>query len=93
MILINSWCIEELQLDLQSHRVFVDKACGEAILRGANVFAPGILSMPSGYFFIFHLYYIICREYNIERINQRICLSFNDTLLTLFIPHEDDSYS
>lgn len=54
MILINSWCFEDLQLDLQSHRVIVDKPCGEAILRGANVFAPGILSMPSGYFLIFH---------------------------------------
>jgi predicted ribosome-associated RNA-binding protein Tma20 len=45
----------EADLRIQEREVIVDATCGAAVLRGAHVFAPGIMGMPTGaiYFSIF----------------------------------------
>jgi hypothetical protein len=40
--------------------VIVDVPCACAVLRGANVFAPGILGMPHGIYLYFLLRYVTC---------------------------------
>lgn len=37
-----------LDLCIEDHIVTVDAQCGAAVMRGADVFAPGILSAPKG---------------------------------------------
>lgn len=32
----------------QGKEVIVDATCGAAVLRGAHVFAPGVMGMPAG---------------------------------------------
>lgn len=45
----------EADLRTQEREVIVDATCGAAVLRGAHVFAPGIMGMPTGaiYFSVF----------------------------------------
>jgi hypothetical protein len=38
----------EADLIPQEREVIVDAVCGAAVLRGAHVFAPGIMGMPTG---------------------------------------------
>lgn len=38
----------EADLRPQEREVIVDATCGAAVLRGAHVFAPGIMAMPTG---------------------------------------------
>ena len=44
--------IEELQNESYQHLVVIDYMCAAAVLRGADVFAPGILGMTSGKYYI-----------------------------------------
>ena len=37
-----------LDLRMEDHIVTVDVHCGAAVMRGADVFAPGVLSTPKG---------------------------------------------
>ena len=37
-----------LDLYIEDHIVTVDVHCGAAVMRGADVFAPGVLSTPKG---------------------------------------------
>lgn len=37
-----------LDLHMEDHIVTVDVHCGAAVMRGADVFAPGVLSTPKG---------------------------------------------
>lgn len=49
MVIVDSWSADvELDLKEYQNKVTVDAACGSAVLRGAHVFAPGIMSMPQG---------------------------------------------
>jgi predicted ribosome-associated RNA-binding protein Tma20 len=45
-VLIGS--LNEASLRSQEKEVIVDAACGAAVLRGAHVFAPGVMGMPTG---------------------------------------------
>ncbi|KAI4502088.1 hypothetical protein M0802_002770 [Mischocyttarus mexicanus] len=49
VITVHSWD-ESIKLDLsrRSTEIIVDAICGSAVLRGAHVFAPGILGIPKG---------------------------------------------
>jgi predicted ribosome-associated RNA-binding protein Tma20 len=46
--------LDETDLRPQEREIIVDATCGAAVLRGAHVFAPGIMGMPTGaiYFFL-----------------------------------------
>lgn len=50
VILINSYPNETLDLRKRDKEVIVDASCGAAVLRGANVFGPGVMAMLSGNF-------------------------------------------
>ena len=41
-------CGPRLDLYIEGHVITVDVHCGAAVMRGANVFAPGVLSTPKG---------------------------------------------
>lgn len=40
--------LDEANLRPQEKEVIVDATCGAAVLRGAHVFAPGVMGMPTG---------------------------------------------
>jgi predicted ribosome-associated RNA-binding protein Tma20 len=40
--------LDETDLRPQEREIIVDATCGAAVLRGAHVFAPGIMGMPTG---------------------------------------------
>lgn len=48
VIIINNWDKSESCLDLQENEVIVDVHCAAAVLRGAHIFAPGVIGMLSG---------------------------------------------
>ncbi|OXU22955.1 hypothetical protein TSAR_002126, partial [Trichomalopsis sarcophagae] len=49
LIIVNGWDKSvELNLERQQYEVIVDAACGAAVLRGAHIYAPGVLGMPRG---------------------------------------------
>ena len=49
LIIVDTWDDKtELDLKIQPKEIIVSAKCGEAVLRGANVFAPGVIGMPHG---------------------------------------------
>ncbi|GLV35936.1 uncharacterized protein CBL_09846 [Carabus blaptoides fortunei] len=48
VILVESHPEAEMDLSLQEKEIIVDAACGSAVLRGAHVFAPGVMGMLAG---------------------------------------------
>lgn len=49
LIVVNSWNDDiDLNLEIQSKEIIVDVKCGEAVIRGADIFAPGVIGMPHG---------------------------------------------
>jgi predicted ribosome-associated RNA-binding protein Tma20 len=40
--------LDKANLRPQEKEVIVDATCGAAVLRGAHVFAPGVMGMPTG---------------------------------------------
>lgn len=48
VIVIDSYPNNLLDLNKRNKEVIVDANCGAAILRGANVFGPGVMAMPKG---------------------------------------------
>ncbi|XP_051155145.1 tRNA (cytosine(72)-C(5))-methyltransferase NSUN6 isoform X2 [Leptopilina boulardi] len=49
LIVVNCWNDEiNLNLEIQSKEIIVDVKCGEAVIRGADIFAPGVIGMPHG---------------------------------------------
>lgn len=56
----------EADLRPQEREIIVDATCGAAVLRGAHVFAPGIMGMPTGaiYFSVFLCCWIV-KNYNV----------------------------
>ncbi|XP_011633330.1 putative methyltransferase NSUN6 isoform X1 [Pogonomyrmex barbatus] len=49
IIAVDSWDLSvSLDLKRYSNEIIVDAACGAAVLRGAHVYAPGIIGMPNG---------------------------------------------
>lgn len=53
LIIVDSWygCLE-LDFTKQPSEIIVDSTCGAAVLRGAHIYAPGVLGMPRGSFFV-----------------------------------------
>ncbi|XP_049809806.1 tRNA (cytosine(72)-C(5))-methyltransferase NSUN6 isoform X4 [Schistocerca nitens] len=47
-VVVCPWNVSELDLDVKQQEVIVDVACGIAVLRGADVFAPGVMGMQTG---------------------------------------------
>ncbi|XP_049956448.1 tRNA (cytosine(72)-C(5))-methyltransferase NSUN6 isoform X1 [Schistocerca serialis cubense] len=47
-VVVGPWNVNELDLDIKQQEVIVDVACGIAVLRGADVFAPGVMGMQTG---------------------------------------------
>lgn len=47
VILLSNWDVSELDLVERKKQVVVDEQCGAAVLRGAHIFAPGVLGMLS----------------------------------------------
>ncbi|XP_049778895.1 tRNA (cytosine(72)-C(5))-methyltransferase NSUN6 isoform X1 [Schistocerca cancellata] len=47
-VVVGPWNVNELDLDIKQQEVIVDVACGVAVLRGADVFAPGVMGMQTG---------------------------------------------
>lgn len=83
----------EADLRIQEREVIVDAACGAAVLRGAHVFAPGIMGMPTGaiYFSVF-LYCWIVKSYNALTDMQLLTFdkfTTNISWLPLCIPAEN----
>lgn len=46
VILIHNWDKSSLDLSQYEGQVIVDSICGEFVLKGAPIYAPGILAMP-----------------------------------------------
>ncbi|XP_046678944.1 tRNA (cytosine(72)-C(5))-methyltransferase NSUN6 [Homalodisca vitripennis] len=44
-LVVAPWACTDAQLTKHEREIIVDAACGAAVLRGANVFAPGVLGM------------------------------------------------
>jgi hypothetical protein len=53
----------EADLRPQEREIIVDATCGAAVLRGAHVFAPGIMGMPTG-----AIYFSVCLYCRIVKI-------------------------
>ena len=47
--------LDETDLRPQGREIIVDATCGAAVLRGAHVFAPGIMGMPKGAIYFYFL--------------------------------------
>ena len=47
--------LDEADLRPQGREIIVDATCGAAVLRGAHVFAPGIMGMPTGAIYLYFL--------------------------------------
>lgn len=47
-IVISPWKQDDIDFNPLFHEVVVDVKCGEAVLRGSDIFAPGVLGMPTG---------------------------------------------
>lgn len=60
LIIVNCWNEDiDLDLEIQSKEVIVDGKCGEAVIRGADIFAPGVIGMPHGTYI--HIFNIVTR--------------------------------
>jgi predicted ribosome-associated RNA-binding protein Tma20 len=52
LIIVKHWdSCTEINLARHSHEIIVDTVCGASVLRGAHIYAPGILGMPCGKYF------------------------------------------
>ena len=81
LMIVNAWD-DEIVLDLiiQSKEIIVDAKCGEAVLRGANVFAPGIIGMPHGEILTFNTFFLMIINIKFTNEFHLYCL-----LLMIFI--------
>ncbi|GJQ87786.1 hypothetical protein Trydic_g18642 [Trypoxylus dichotomus] len=48
VVIVHNIKVEEVDLDMKALEVIVDVNCAAAVLRGAHVFAPGVMGMQSG---------------------------------------------
>lgn len=56
LIIINNFIVKE-EIEKHEKEIIIDTDCACAVLRGANIFAPGILGMSSGRFlFIINIF-------------------------------------
>uniref|UniRef100_A0A1B6CGT1 Uncharacterized protein n=1 Tax=Clastoptera arizonana TaxID=38151 RepID=A0A1B6CGT1_9HEMI len=53
-LVIGPWHDQDVKNDFSNCEVIVDAACGAAVLRGADVFAPGIMGIPKSEFDFIH---------------------------------------
>lgn len=59
IIIINNFEVKEDAILRYNKEIVVDVECGGAVLRGANIYAPGILGMTSGKFNILLICFIL----------------------------------
>lgn len=45
--MLERWPKEQITLGNSIHEVIVDPMCAAAVLRGAHVFAPGVMGLPT----------------------------------------------
>lgn len=48
VVLVHNWSTQQFDLELKDREVVVDVCCAAAVLRGAHIFAPGVLGMVTG---------------------------------------------
>lgn len=52
-LILEQWP-EEISIEKIGNEVIVDAFCAAAVLRGANVYAPGVLGFPTSEFIVLH---------------------------------------
>ncbi|XP_017780642.1 PREDICTED: putative methyltransferase NSUN6 [Nicrophorus vespilloides] len=48
VVIVDNYDLKDLELTGRTNEIIVDVHCGAAVLRGAHIFAPGIIGMTSG---------------------------------------------
>lgn len=56
-LVVEQWPVD-VQPENNISEVIVDAMCGAAVLRGAHVFAPGVMGLPAGYFYFILFTYL-----------------------------------
>lgn len=50
--MVHNWDVQNCDLGVREKEVIVDTCCAAAVLRGAHIFAPGVMGMTSGKSFL-----------------------------------------